>query len=209
MRYSLRVAKTWVRGLLGLASVFLGIRYRIEGRQHLPTQGPYLIACKHQSPWETLVFHTLIDNPAFFLKDTLLSVPLLGWYLRKLQMIPVARHKKSPQARERLQNAIESALHCQRPLVIFPEGTRTLPGQTLPYRSGVYNFYQQYHLPVIPAALNSGYFWRKHCFLKIPGTITLQFADPIPPGLPRATFMTQLTHTIETASTALLHGLTK
>jgi 1-acyl-sn-glycerol-3-phosphate acyltransferase len=90
-----------------------------------------------------------------------------------------------------------------RRVVIFPEGTRTAPGRNLPYQPGVAALYQTLAIPLVPAAVNSGLFWGRRSFLKHPGRITLEFLDPIPPGLPRRRLMPELETRIETATAAL------
>ena len=78
------------RGLVCFMAWFLGLRHRISGQEHLP-QGPFILASKHQSIWETLVFVTILPNPAFVLKAELMAIPLVGGLLRKMDMIPVSR----------------------------------------------------------------------------------------------------------------------
>jgi 1-acyl-sn-glycerol-3-phosphate acyltransferase len=90
-----------------------------------------------------------------------------------------------------------------RPVVIFPEGTRTAPGARLPYQPGVAALYQALELPLVPAAVNSGLFWGRRAFLKRPGRITLEFLPPIMPGLPRRQLMAEIETRIETATAAL------
>jgi 1-acyl-sn-glycerol-3-phosphate acyltransferase len=90
-----------------------------------------------------------------------------------------------------------------RAIVIFPEGTRTAPGQRLTYQPGVAALYQALALPLVPAAVNSGLYWGRRSFVKRPGRIVLSFLDPIPPGLPRREVMAELETRIETATAAL------
>jgi 1-acyl-sn-glycerol-3-phosphate acyltransferase len=90
-----------------------------------------------------------------------------------------------------------------RPIVIFPEGTRTAPGRRLTYQPGVAALYQALGLPIVPAAVNSGLYWGRRSFVKRPGRITLAFLDPIPAGLSRRELMPLLEDRIETATAAL------
>ena len=100
-------------------------------------------------------------------------------------------------------SAVEAALADGRAVVIFPEGTRTAPGEHRPYHPGVAALYARVDAPVVPVALNSGLFWPRRAFLKNPGTITLEFLPPIPAGLVRRAFTAELERRIEDACARL------
>jgi 1-acyl-sn-glycerol-3-phosphate acyltransferase len=91
-----------------------------------------------------------------------------------------------------------------RPIVIFPEGTRSAPGESRPYKSGVAALYQELNLPIVPMALNSGLLWPKNAFIKKRGVVTVEFLPPIPPGLPREEMMQRLRDELEPAALRLL-----
>ena len=190
--------------MLSLASFFLGIRHRIQGQEFLPAKGPYILACKHQSTWDTFIFNILVDNPAFFLKKELLAIPFIGWFLWKMDMIAISRSKSNNNKGNFIERARKQAVVNQRPIVIFPEGTRTAPGTTKRYHHGVYALYKSLNIPVIPVALNAGVFWPRRQFFKLPGTIDLVMMAPLDPFLSREDFMTQLFNVIEHKSQALL-----
>ena len=101
-----------------------------------------------------------------------------------------------------MAHAAQKVLAEDRPVLIFPEGTRKKPGAPPDYKSGVAGLYGMLAVPCVPVALNSGAYWRG--FWKHPGTITLAFLEPIPPGLKRAEFMPILEERIEKATAALL-----
>jgi len=90
-----------------------------------------------------------------------------------------------------------------RPIVIFPEGTRRKMHDPPDYKPGVAALYALLAVPCVPATHNSGAFWVGG-FLRRPGKIILEFLEPIPPGIPRRTFMTLLQQRIETATGKLL-----
>jgi 1-acyl-sn-glycerol-3-phosphate acyltransferase len=194
------VSRLWTTGILKAAQFFLGIRTCVRGKQHLSDVPlPYIIACQHQSAWETLFFNTLVPNPVFFLKRSLLFLPIVGIYLRGLGMIPISRAQKKEmkKSRHEMDQAIQKAIAQKRPFILFPEGTRMRPGEQKPYHSGVYHIAKDYGLPVIPAALNSGIYWPRRGFLKKPGTICLTFGPPLDASLPKAEFIAQLRDRIE------------
>lgn len=200
------VAYIWARYVLWCARVFLGISACIEG-QHYLTQGPMIVASKHQSMWETLMLYTLLDNPVFFLKRQLLFIPLIGAFLARLKMIVVRRgKKKSGQKHAYFLQQAQGAVRDGRAIVIFPEGTRTIPGAFKRYHKGVYVLYQGLDLPVIPVALNAGIFWARRTFFKSAGVITLRFLPPIQPGIGQEAFMARLFEQIENHSYQLCFG---
>ncbi len=180
------------------------IRLNLVGYEKLPST-PVIIASKHQSAWETVVLFAFLAKPTVILKRELLWIPLFGFYIQRLGMITVARSKEqsSEDFRQFLKDA-EAAVHAGHQIFIFPEGTRSQPGCPGTYRSGVGSLYTHLKIPVIPVALNSGVFWPRRGFLKKPGTLTLEFLDPIQPGLPRREFMRTLEEEIESHSNALL-----
>lgn len=192
----------WCHGVLFLLKVTVGLGHRVEGRENVP-DGPVIYAIKHQSAWETVVLCLLIRDPAIILKKELLSIPIFGWYLWKHRMIAIDR-KAGSSALRHLVAAAADMLAAGRSPVVFPEGTRTAPGESAPYHPGISALYTRLDVPVVPVALNSGIFWRRRAIVKQPGCITVRFLPPIPPGLDRRAFIARLQDEIETASTALL-----
>ncbi len=202
-RCALFVAECWSAGTLMLLHRLAGCRYHIKGFENLP-QEPVIIACKHQSAWETTAFHTLLKNPVFVLKKALVDIPLYGWYIRKLKMIAVDRNAGLSAMRDLILQGERALREERRHVIIFPEGTRLPPGQTGDYHPGVAALYAKANTSVVPVALNSGLFWPRRGFLIQPGFITIEFLPPIAPGLERSAFMPLLVERIEQASQKLL-----
>ncbi|KZD12719.1 lysophospholipid acyltransferase family protein [Oceanibaculum pacificum] len=194
--------RLWAVGVVVLLRVFVGVRHEIRGREHLP-DGPFIVAAKHQSAWETIIFFLLLDRPAYILKKELLSIPLYGWYALRGGHIAIDR-KGGAKALRQLVLDTRAAAALGKVPVIFPQGTRTAPGADVPYQAGIAALYRGMNLPVVPAALNSGLFWGRNAFMKTPGTIVLEFLPPIPPGLEKGAFMTELESRTEAASDRLL-----
>lgn len=195
------VAAFWLEGALWLQKTVLGLSFEVRGRENLPASGA-ILAAKHQSAWETMVFHRLVGDPAFVLKKELLRLPVIGWYMSRTEQIPIDRAARGAALKHMLDRG-RRALSQGRCLVIFPEGTRQPPGQAGRYHSGVFKLYEALGVPVSPIAHNSGIFWPRNAFLRHPGRITLQVLPPIPPGLDRETFMARLQDDIETATRTL------
>lgn len=201
-RAILGMAKTWGRSSLWLLRVICGLKVEIRGRENVPA-GPLIVAAKHQSMWETFVLVTLFDDPTFIIKRELKWIPFFGWYTWKGGMVPVRRGAGAPALAEMAVTA-RNEIRSGRQLVIFPEGTRRAPGAEPRYKFGVAHLYAEIGVPCVPVALNSGLFWRRRSFLRWPGTVRLEFLDPIPPGLEQPVFIERLQNAIETATARLI-----
>ena len=201
-RWFVGAGRFWCRGVMWLLRVTVGLTYRVEGLENVPDR-PVIYAIKHQSAWDTIVVCLLIRDPAIVLKKELLPIPLFGWYLWKHGMIAIDR-KAGSSALKKLVADAAAALREGRPPVVFPEGTRTAPGQRRPYQPGIAALYTRLDTPVVPVALNSGVFWRRREFVKRPGCITVRFLPPIDPGHSRRDFMAMLEDRIETATAKLV-----
>src|SRR3990170_4086378 len=186
---------------LWLLKLIVGTRLEVRGAEKLP-QGPCLVACKHQSAWETFGLIPLFRDPALLMKRELFLIPFHGWFSRKFGMIPVDRDK-GPAALRRMLREARKRADAGREIILFPEGTRRAPGAPPDYKTGVVLLYEALRIPCVPVALNSGVFWQRRSLRRDPGTIVVEFLDPIPPGLPKAEFLQRLQDSIETASTRL------
>ena len=197
---TLKAMEFWSHMTLWLLRVLAGTRYEVRGP--LP-EGGVLVASKHQSMWDTIVMTAILKDPAMVLKRELLWIPFYGWYAQKAKMIAIDRGAASAAIR-RLVSQGKAAIAAGRPIVIFPEGTRSAPGSKLEYKPGVAALYRQLGTACIPAAVNSGLFWGRRGFSRRPGTIVLEFLEPIPAGLDRKSFMETLETRVETATARLV-----
>jgi 1-acyl-sn-glycerol-3-phosphate acyltransferase len=175
-------AHVWARYHRLCARLLLGVRTKVEGN---PPRGACLVACKHQSMFETLEMILMLDEPATVLKRELADIPLWGWVTRRYGVIPIDR-KGGATALRGMMRAAEAAIAEGRPIVIFPEGTRVRPGETPLLQPGFAGLYRILKLPVVPVAVDPGRLWPKGRFVKRPGIVTMRFLDPIEAGLPRA-----------------------
>lgn len=182
-----------------------GLGYRLEGTENIASS-PVIYASKHQSAWDTMIYPHILKNPVVVVKKELQSVPFYGWFIKKYGSIGIDRGGGAKALRAMIEEARE-AIDAGRPIVVFPEGTRTAPGEHVKYQSGVAALYRELGVPVVPVALNSGLFWRRRSFIRKPGTIVLRLLPPIPPGLERKAFMARLESDIENAQAELVGNL--
>ena len=191
----------WLRIILGLTRVVIGIDCEVRGRDKIP-DGPVIFAAKHQSAWDTMALSLAHPKCAFVLKRELIWLPVWGWYLLRLGMIPIDRSKGISSLKKITKDAGKLAGRGQS-ILIFPQGTRTPPGADRPYLPGVAAIYKGANVPVVPVAINSGLFWPRKLMHKQPGIITVEYLEPIEPGLDRRTFMKLLAERIEPATARL------
>lgn len=194
-------AALWCRGIVFLARAVCGIRYRVVGREHLPS-GPVLLAAKHQSAYDGVIFHLLLSDPVFVLKQELLQVPMFGLYLKALGNVGIDR-SAGVRALRTMIPGVAARLAEGSQVIVFPEGTRVSPEAEAVYQPGVAALYQRLDAPLVPVALNSGLCWGRRSFRKRPGTITIEFLPPMPRNLSRDAFLVELASRIEGATQRL------
>lgn len=198
-----RLGIAWTGQLLLAARVILGLRVEVRGT---PPTGDCIIAAKHQSFLDILAIAHAVPQCSFVMKRALLAVPIMGFYARKVGCIPIDRARGS----EALQQITEEIARAQeRPeglgqLIIYPEGTRTRPGDKVKYKHGVGVIYAQTGLDIVPAGVNCGLFWSRRGFPIRPGTAIVEFLPVIPSGLSHLGIMRRLPIVIETSSDRLL-----
>jgi 1-acyl-sn-glycerol-3-phosphate acyltransferase len=174
------------RWLLFCLKYITNIRYEIKNQNKIPNT-QVIIGCNHQSTWETFIFSILINNLAIVVKKELLKKPIAGLYFKRLECIPVDRSSPITAIKTIIKFG-KIAFEKGKSILIFPNGTRASNEEEGEYKSGIFALYKTLKIPVVPAKLNSGTHWPRNSFIKTPGTITLEFKDPILPGLNKEEF---------------------
>lgn len=195
-------ARLWARLSLVLLHAICGLKVEFRGLEHLP-KGAALIAAKHQSFLETFALLRVIDDFTFVHKRELNLIPLFGWYLKGTAQISIDRARRSAALSEVAKGARRIFAE-GRQLVIFPEGTRQPIGGAPQYKAGAAFIQAETKVVCVPVALNSGLFWPRRQFRRYPGTVVIEFLEPIAPGLRKAEFMRLLEERIETATQRLV-----
>jgi 1-acyl-sn-glycerol-3-phosphate acyltransferase len=203
-RALMAVAKIWARSSIWLLRVVCRTKVDYRGLEKIPP-GPLICASKHQSMWETFALLQFFDAPLFIYKRELGWIPLFGWYLVKSKMIGVDRSGGMRSLMEMARRAPRE-VRSGRQLIIFPEGTRAAVGAAPDYKTGVGQIYVNSGVPCVPAALNSGLFWPRRTFMRYPGTLVVEFLDPLPPGLTRKEFIERISTSIEQATSRLVEA---
>ena len=193
--------RAWARSVIWAVDVFCGVKLEVRGREHMPT-GAALLAPKHQCLFDTIVPLALLPDSCQVMKQELVKIPFYGWYALKSGMIVVDREGAAKTMRKLLADG-RARLAEGRQILIFPEGHRMAPGAAPDYKPGVAALYGL-GVACVPVATNSGVHWPAHGLRRHPGTIVVEFLEPIQPGLKRPAFMLELENRIETASNALL-----
>ena len=201
-RYAMMGLRTHALVSLWLLRTIVGTRIEVRGRDKLP-KPPYLVASKHQSAWDTFALIPIFTDPALVMKVELTHIPFYGWFSRKFEHVFVQRERGPAALRQLVRDARDRA-SAKREVLIFPEGTRRLPGAEPDYKPGAVALYEGLGLPCVPVALNSGLYWPRRKFMRYPGTIVVDILEPLPAGMSRASFRAELESRIEAASNRLI-----
>jgi|TARA_B110000914_G_C15447404_1_gene439157 1-acyl-sn-glycerol-3-phosphate acyltransferase len=188
-KFTLYCGKFLAYYIILILKLVLNTRVIFHGLENLKKVEKFFVASAHQSMFETFVLQAPLDFPVFILKKELLKIPLFGWYLKKIGSIEIIREittKENLNFFDKVKNTIQKY---NRPLLIFPQGTRVKFDDRSPLKKGVSRIYDSLRLPCIPVALNSGKIWPKNSFMKYPGDIHISFLEPIEPGLKKSIFL--------------------
>ena len=175
-----------------IVRVFLNTEVEIKGKENIPKNEKYFVASAHQSMFETFALQAVLDYPVFILKKELLKIPLFGLYLKKIKSIEIVRDTTTKDNLNFFEKVASIIKNENRPLLIFPQGTRLKPDEKVPFKKGVGRIYETLNISCIPIALNSGYVWPKKGIIKYPGKIIISILEQIKPGMNRDEFTKNL-----------------
>ncbi len=184
-----RIMGNWAKYCL---KIFLSIQIIIKGKENIIKNEKFFIASSHQSMFETFYLQTIFNSPIFILKKELLKIPIFGYYLRKIGSISINRNKTTKENLNFFDRILESVNKSNRPLLIFPQGTRVLPLERPKFKKGTSRIYETLKIKCQPVAINSGYVWPKGQNMGKNKTITISILEPINPGLNSEIFLTTL-----------------
>tara|TARA_B100000700_G_scaffold211485_1_gene232433 strand:+ start:1213 stop:1914 length:702 start_codon:yes stop_codon:yes gene_type:complete len=170
--------------------IFLSTKIIIKGKENIINDEKFFIASSHQSMFETFYLQTIFNAPIFILKNELLKIPIFGWYLKKIGSISINRNKITKDNLGFIQKIKNSLQNSNRPILIFPQATRVLPDDKIPFKKGVGRIYKELGIKCQPVAINSGRVWQKNNILKLNKSITISILNPIAPGIDSNNFVT-------------------
>ena len=166
-----------------LLKIFIDVKVDFKGTENLRKYEKYFVASAHQSMFETFALQTVVSGPVFILKKELINIPFFGWCLKKIGAISIVRDTATKENLNFFDKILAKINMSERPLLIFPQGTRVAYKERPAFKKGVARIYDTLKLPCVPVALNTGKVWPKNSFNKYPGKITISFLSPIEPGL--------------------------
>ena len=178
--------------------LFLSTKLVIKGRENIINNRKFFIAASHQSMFETFFLQTIFNSPVFILKKELLMIPIFGWYLKKAGSISINRNKISKDNLGFFGDVLRLINKSNRPLIIFPQGTRLLPEERTPFKKGASRIYKELKISCQPIAINSGFTWPKHGPKKINTTLIISILQAIEPGQNKEFFLKNLQDVIYT-----------
>ena len=195
-KFTLLFGKFLGHYVIFILKIFLNTTVEFKGKNNIPKTEKYFVASAHQSMFETFALQAVLDYPVFILKKELLKIPLFGLYLKKIKSIEIVRDTTTKDNLNFFDKVAEIVKNENRPLLIFPQGTRIKTGERVPFKKGAGRIYEALNILCIPIALNSGKVWPKTGIIKYPGKITVSFLEPIKPGLSRDEFIKNLENKI-------------
>ena len=172
--------------------LLLSTKILVKGRENIIKNEKFFIASSHQSMFETFFLQTIFNSPVFILKKELLKIPIFGWYLKKIGSISISRDKIAKDNLGFFNKVSKTVLNSDRPLVIFPQGTRVLPHERPPLKKGASRIYENLNIACQPVAINSGHVWPKKGKKIAKKTITISILPKINKGLEAKEFLKNL-----------------
>ena len=176
----------------------LSVKISIKGKENIVNNEKFFIAASHQSMFETFYLQTIFNSPVFILKKELLLIPIFGWYLKKIGSISIKRNKVTKDNLSFFDDISQMIKKSNRPLIIFPQGTRVLPNERPPFKKGASRIYEELKIACQPVAINSGQIWPKKGSKLTNRTITISILKPITAGLSKDEFIKILENNIYT-----------
>ena len=176
--------------------IFLSTKIVIKGYENIIENKKFFIAASHQSMFETFYLQTIFNSPVFILKRELLLIPIFGWYLKKIGSISIKRNTITKDNLNFFDDVAQTIQNSNRPLIIFPQGTRVLPNDRPPFKKGAARIYEKLKIICQPIAINSGYVWPKKGLKNSHKTITISILEPIEAGIEKEEFIKILENSI-------------
>ena len=195
-KFTLFFGKILGHYVIFIVRFILNTKVEVRGINNISKTEKYFVASAHQSMFETFALQAVLDYPVFILKKELLKIPLFGLYLKKIKSIEIVRGRTTKDNLSFFDKVATAIKNENRPLLIFPQGTRIKTDERVSFKKGVGRIYEALNISCVPIALNSGNVWPKKGIIKYSGKITISLLEPIKPGLNRDEFIKNLENKI-------------
>ena len=182
-KFTLLFGKFLAKSIILILKITLNTKVVFHGLENLKKVDRFFVASAHQSILETFILQSPLNFPIFILKKELLKIPLFGWYLRKIGSISVNRNKITKDNLGLIDKIRTSVENSDRPIIIFPQATRVLPNEKVPFKKGVGRIYSEIKIKCQPVAINSGNVWPKKGYLIANKTITVSILKAVEAGI--------------------------
>ena len=205
-KWLLIMVELYVKIVYVLEKYVLGLDFEIRGAEYLPKDEAFIVDAKHFSSYETLKLHILFKDPAIVIKKELFSIPIWGWYAKKMRLIGIDRSNRDTALKSVTQGA-QMAADMKRPIVIFPQGTRVSLDHTVkdkPYKAGIMRMQNASGLKIVPLAMNTGVFWPRNAFIKKGGKVIFEFMPAVETGLSTQEGLAIIQEAVESKTAALI-----
>jgi len=194
----------WCRIVFALLRWVAGIRIEIRGADNLPRHQAALLISKHMSNLDPIVTFHLIPEMTALAKKELFAIPFIGQLFRTLGIVRIDRGAGT--AHQQMPGILAELKAKQRPLVVYPEGTRTRPGERRALKSGAFYMHNGSDLTAVPMCTNSGLHWPRGTGRLRPGTVVYEIGPPLERLGDKAAYMRQIEEHVIARSEALMQA---
>ena len=167
-------------GVILLSRLIVGIKYKIHKSPDAIVGPGAIIASKHMSILEVAILMHNVPNAFFILKSELMMIPIYGWAFSRMGLQPVNRARGATNMKA-LSDAVAKKIASGMTLVIFPEGTRSKPGQPIKMKRGLLFLAESLDLPITPVGVDTGLYYPKQGKMRS-GTANIYFEPTLPKG---------------------------
>jgi len=194
----------WVKVVFWLLKWVAGIEVEIRGRENLPRDQAALLVSKHMSNLDPIVTFHIMPEMTALAKKELFAVPFIGRILRALGIVEIDRGAGT--AHQEMPRILREIRDKRQPLVVYPEGTRTKPGERRRLKSGAYHMHSGSDLLAVPMATTSGLHWPKATLRMRPGKVVYEIGAPLEPRSDKAAYMRQIEERVIDRSEELMRA---
>ncbi|MBI5235838.1 MAG: 1-acyl-sn-glycerol-3-phosphate acyltransferase [Deltaproteobacteria bacterium] len=169
------IGALWCRVILRLSGVVVTVR----GAENIPAGKPIILLSNHQGAFDIPALQGCLPLQfRWVAKKSLFSIPVIGWSMRFAGYIGIEREHGSKAYRSIVSAA--KKIQAGTSVLVFPEGTRSVSGELLPFKRGAFMLAVKSGALVIPVAITGTRdIMKKHGLLITPHSVTITIGRPI------------------------------